>query len=169
MACLNTVRVGHGFDLHRLEHGLKLVVGGVHIPHTKGCVAHSDGDVVYHAVTDAILGALGLEDIGQLFPDNAPQWKNADSSIFLSQAYQLMSDHGYGLGNVDITVVLQEPKLSPHKHAIKSNLAKLLKCDVSQVNVKAKTHEQVDALGQGLAIACHVVVLLCPTHAMTAP
>lgn len=153
-------RVGHGFDLHRLEPGLKLIIGGVDVPHARGCAAHSDGDVVYHSVTDAILGALGLEDIGQLFPDNDPRWKNADSAIFIAEAHRLMTGQGYVLGNIDVTVILQEPKLSPHKQAIKANLARLLQCDLSQVNVKAKTHEHVDALGQGLAIACHVVTLL---------
>lgn len=153
-------RIGHGFDLHRLEPGHRLIVGGVHVPHDRGCVAHSDGDVVYHAVVDAILGALGQEDIGQLFPDNDPTWKNADSFIFVEEAVRRMKAAGFAIGNLDVTVILQRPKLSPHKAQVKANLARLLGCDLAQVNLKGKTHEQVDALGENRAIACHVVVLL---------
>ncbi|MFK7788941.1 MAG: 2-C-methyl-D-erythritol 2,4-cyclodiphosphate synthase [Phycisphaeraceae bacterium] len=153
-------RIGHGFDLHRLELGHDLLVGGVQLDHDRGCVAHSDGDVLYHAVTDAVLGALGLDDIGQLFPDNDPAWKDADSAVFLLEAKARMSAAGYAIGNLDCTVILQRPKLGPHKDAVKANLAELLGCDLSQVNLKAKTHEEVDALGENRAIACHVVVLL---------
>jgi 2-C-methyl-D-erythritol 2,4-cyclodiphosphate synthase len=154
------MRIGHGFDLHRLETGYDLVVGGVTIDHDRGCVAHSDGDVLYHAVTDAILGALGQDDIGQLFPDNDPQWKGADSSVFLQAACEQMSAAGYTIGNLDCTVILQRPKLGPHKDAIVANLAETMRCDPSKINVKAKTHEAVDALGDNRAIACHAVVLL---------
>ena len=153
-------RIGHGFDLHRLEPDRDLIVGGVKLEHHLGCAAHSDGDVLYHAVTDAVLGALGLDDIGQLFPDNDPAWKGANSAIFLREAYMRMSAEGYTIGNLDCTVILQRRKLGPHKPAIKANLAKLIGFDLSRINVKAKTHEEVDALGEGLAIACHVVVLL---------
>ncbi|MEM1108795.1 MAG: 2-C-methyl-D-erythritol 2,4-cyclodiphosphate synthase [Planctomycetota bacterium] len=156
-------RIGHGFDLHRLEQGLRLVVGGVKLEHDRGCAAHSDGDVVYHAVTDAVLGALGQDDIGQLFPDNDPQWKGADSSVFVREAVRRVGEAGYVLGNLDVTVILQVPKLSPHKAAMRKNLADLLGCDISQVNLKGKTHENVDALGENRAIACHVVVMLVPT------
>lgn len=155
-----TTRIGHGFDLHRLEPDLPLIVGGVRLEHDRGCAAHSDGDVVYHAVTDAILGALGQDDIGQLFPDNDPKWKDADSRVFVEEAVGRMRDADYEIGNLDITVILERPKLSPHKAAIKQNLAGLLGCDISQVNIKCKTHERVDALGENRAIACHVVVLL---------
>lgn len=153
-------RIGHGFDLHRLEPDLPLIVSGERLEHDRGCAAHSDGDVVYHAVTDAILGGLGLEDIGQLFPDNDPQWKGADSRIFVEEAVRRMRDAGYRIGNMDITIILQRPKLSPHKAAMKQNLATLLGCELSQVNVKGKTHEKVDSLGENRSIACHVVVLL---------
>lgn len=159
-SAVNPFRIGHGFDLHRLEPGYPLVVGGEHLEHDRGCVAHSDGDVVYHAVTDAVLGALGQEDIGQLFPDNDPQWKAADSRIFVEAAAKRMRDAGYAIGNLDVTIILQRPKLSPHKAAIKQHLAELLGCDLAQVNLKGKTHEKVDALGENRAIACHVVVLL---------
>ena len=153
-------RIGHGFDLHRLEPGQQLTVGGLKLEHDRGCEAHSDGDVLYHAVTDAVLGALGLDDIGQLFPDTDDAWDGADSAIFLREAYMRMTAEGYKIGNMDCTVILQRPKLGPHKPEIKANLAKLLGCDVSQVNLKAKTHEDVDALGENRAIACHAVVLL---------
>jgi 2-C-methyl-D-erythritol 2,4-cyclodiphosphate synthase len=152
--------IGHGFDLHRLEPGLPLIVGGVRIEHDRGCDAHSDGDVVYHAVTDAVLGALGQEDIGQLFPDNDPRWRGADSRVFVEEAAKRMRDAGYAIGNLDVTVILQRPKLHPHKPAVKSNLASLLGCDELRVNIKGKTHERVDALGENRAIACHAVVLL---------
>ncbi len=158
-SAVNT-RIGHGFDLHRLEPDLPLIVGGVKLEHDRGCAAHSDGDVVYHAVTDALLGALGQDDIGQLFPDNDPKWLGADSRVFVQEAVRRMRDAGYIIGNLDITVILERPKLSPHKATIKANLADLLGCDVSQVNLKGKTHERVDALGENKAIACHVVVLL---------
>jgi len=158
-------RIGHGFDLHRLEPDRPLIVGGVEIPHERGCDAHSDGDVVYHAVTDAILGALGQEDIGQLFPNDDPRWRGEDSSVFVEEAVRRMIDAGYAVGNIDITVILQTPKLSPHKAAIKTNLARLLGCDIDQVNLKGKTHEHVDALGENRAIACHVVVLLATIKA----
>ncbi len=117
---------------------------------------------MYHAVTDAVLGALGREDIGQLFPDNDPAWQDADSAVFVREAAQRMADAGYTLGNLDVTVILQRPKLGPYKDAMKRNLAGLLGCEVSRVNLKAKTHEGVDALGENRAIACHTVVLLVP-------
>ncbi len=157
-------RIGHGFDLHRLEPGHDLVVCGVTLPHDRGCVAHSDGDVVYHAVTDAILGALGQDDIGQLFPDDDPAWRGADSRVFVEAAVHRMRDAGYALGNLDITVILQKPKLSPHKQQMHANLVGLLGCEPTQVNLKGKTHESVDALGENRAIACHVVVLLIPAN-----
>jgi 2-C-methyl-D-erythritol 2,4-cyclodiphosphate synthase len=153
-------RIGHGFDLHRLEPGLPLIVGGVRLEHDRGCAAHSDGDVVYHSVTDAILGALAQPDIGQLFPDNDPRWKGSDSTIFVAEAVRVMQKMGYTIGNVDVTVILQTPKLSPHKQTIRQNLAHLMNCSIDQVNVKGKTHEKVDSLGENRSIACHVVALL---------
>lgn len=160
MQAIPPYRVGHGFDLHRLEPGLDLVVCGVKLDHDRGCDAHSDGDVVYHAVTDAVLGALGLEDIGQLFPDHDAAWKDADSAEFVREAAKRMRDADYTVGNLDLTVILERPKLGPHKDAMKAKLADLLGCDVTQVNLKAKTHEGVDALGENRAIAGHAVVLL---------
>ncbi|PKI36551.1 hypothetical protein CRG98_043053 [Punica granatum] len=153
-------RVGHGFDLHRLEPGYPLIIGGIDIPHDRGCEAHSDGDVLLHCVVDAILGALGLPDIGQIFPDSDPKWKGAPSSVFIKEAVRLMDEAGYEIGNLDATLILQRPKLSPHKEAIRSNLSKLLGADPSVVNLKAKTHEKVDSLGENRSIAAHTVILL---------
>ncbi|XP_057967416.1 2-C-methyl-D-erythritol 2,4-cyclodiphosphate synthase, chloroplastic [Malania oleifera] len=153
-------RVGHGFDLHRLEPGYPLIIGGISVPHDRGCEAHSDGDVLLHCVVDAILGALGLPDIGQIFPDSDPKWKGAASSVFIKEAVRLMHEAGYELGNLDATLILQRPKLSPHKEVIRANLCSLLGADPSVVNLKAKTHEKVDSLGENRSIAAHTVVLL---------
>ncbi|XP_050378208.1 2-C-methyl-D-erythritol 2,4-cyclodiphosphate synthase, chloroplastic [Argentina anserina] len=153
-------RVGHGFDLHRLEPGYPLIIGGIDIPHDRGCEAHSDGDVLLHCVVDAILGALGLPDIGQIFPDSDPKWRGANSSVFIKEAVKLMHEAGYEIGNLDATLILQRPKLSPHKEVMRANLAKLLGADPSVVNLKAKTHEKVDSLGENRSIAAHTVVLL---------
>lgn len=164
-------RVGHGYDLHRLElrgqGGLTagqpvrpLVLGGERIEHDRGPVAHSDGDAVYHAVTDAILGALGQPDIGQLFPDADPRHDAQDSSVFLREAAERARRAGYAISNLDATVILERPKLSPHKDAMRANLARVLEIDTSRVNLKGKTHEKVDAVGEGRAVEVHVVVLL---------
>ena len=154
------MRIGHGFDLHRLEEGYDLIIGGLNIPHTRGCVAHSDGDVLLHCITDAVLGALCLEDIGQLFPDNDPKWKGAASDIFMIEAMRLCDEMGYRVSNLDATIIAQRPKLSPHKEMIRDNVSKLLRCDRRLVNLKAKTHEKVDSLGENRSIGCHCVVLL---------
>ncbi len=153
-------RIGHGYDLHRLEPGLALVIGGLRFEHDRGCDAHSDGDVVYHALTDAILGALGEDDIGTLFPNDDPKWKSADSQVFVDEAMNRARRAGFAIGNVDITVILQAPKLRPRRPAMREHLAGVLGCELDQVNIKGKTHEHVDAVGQGRAIECHVVVLL---------
>jgi len=153
-------RVGHGWDLHRLEDGKRLVMGGIDVPHTKGTIAHSDGDVVLHTITDAILGALCQPDIGQLFPDKDPKWKGAASDVFLLEAVRLMEGKGYSLGNIDITVIAERPKISPHKQKILDNLYALLKSPADTINLKAKTSEGVDALGENRAIACEAVVML---------
>lgn len=154
------LRIGHGFDLHRLEPGLLLVVGGERLEHDRGCVAHSDGDVVYHAVTDAILGGLGQQDIGELFADTDPRWQGVDSRVFVMEAVRRMGDAGYALANLDLTVILERPRLGPHKGAICANLAGLFGCGRSQINVKGKSHEGLDALGENRAIACEAVVML---------
>lgn len=160
-------RVGHGYDLHRLEarppagKGRELVLGGVRFPdHPAGPISHSDGDVVYHAATDAILGALAMPDIGQLFPDTDPKHDGADSSIFVADAARRMKAAGWRLGNIDITVICEKPRLGPMKPQMIANLARLLDCEGFQVNLKGKTHEKVDAVGEGRAVEAHVVVLL---------
>ena len=152
--------IGHGFDLHRLEPDLPLIIGGQRIEHDRGCAAHSDGDVVYHAVTDAVLGALGEPDIGQLFPDDDPRHEGADSSAFVAAARQRMAGAGFGLGNLDLTVVCEQPKIGSRKSEMIANLARLLDCDVGRINLKGKTKEQVDAVGEGRAVEVHAVVLL---------
>ena len=153
-------RIGHGFDLHRLVEGKPLIVAGQKLDHDRGADAHSDGDVVLHAVTDALLGALGQGDIGQLFPDDDPRWKDADSRVFVREAVQRMDGAGYQLGNLDITVILERPKLGNHRQAMRARLAELLHTQAARINLKAKTHEAVDAVGQGQAIACHAVTIL---------
>jgi len=159
-------RIGHGFDLHRLEplapagEGRPLIIGGIRIEHDLGPVGHSDGDALLHALTDAILGALGEPDIGELFPDTSPKWKGADSNIFLQEAVSRMKAAGYEFGNVDATIILQRPKIAPHKDAIRRHLANQLGIDAERVNLKGKTHEKLDAIGEGRGIAVHVVVLL---------
>ncbi|KAB2017173.1 hypothetical protein ES319_D08G143400v1 [Gossypium barbadense] len=153
-------RVGHGFDLHRLEPGYPLIIGGIDIPHDRGCEAHVAGDVLLHCVVDAILGALGLPDIGQIFPDSDSKWKGAASSVFIKEAVRLMHEAGYEIGNLDATLILQRPKLGPHKEAIKSNLSQLLGADPAVVSLKAKTRKKVDSLGENRSIAAHTVVLL---------
>jgi len=135
-------------------------MAGVKLDLQKGPVGHSDGDAVYHAVTDAVLGALCEPDIGELFPDTDPKNEAADSSTFLKIAAQKMRDHSYNIGNLDITVVCEQPKISPVKSEMIKNIASLLSCDPSKVNVKGKTHEKVDAVGEGRAIEVHAVVLL---------
>ena len=155
------LRIGHGFDIHRLEdNGKPLVIGGVTIPFEKGCDAHSDGDAVYHSVVDAILGALTLPDIGQLFPDNDPTLSGADSSMFMKEAYKKMNERGYRIGNVDVTLILQRPKVAAIKPAMKDNIVKLLHTTANRVNVKARTHEKVDSVGESRSYACHVVCIL---------
>jgi 2-C-methyl-D-erythritol 4-phosphate cytidylyltransferase / 2-C-methyl-D-erythritol 2,4-cyclodiphosphate synthase len=154
------LRIGNGYDLHRLVKGRRLILGGVTIPFDKGLEAHSDGDAICHAITDAVLGAVGAGDIGRLFPDNDPEWKNADSIELLRRAAALVHQTGYSIVNVDVIVIAQKPKLSPHVDAIRGNLAGALGCDPSRVSVKGKTNEGVDSVGAGESIAVHAVALL---------
>jgi 2-C-methyl-D-erythritol 4-phosphate cytidylyltransferase/2-C-methyl-D-erythritol 2,4-cyclodiphosphate synthase len=154
------LRIGNGYDLHRLVPGRPLILGGVRIPFDKGLEAHSDGDVICHAVTDAVLGAAGAGDIGRHFPDTDSAWKNADSIELLRRASAIVGDAGYAIVNVDVVVIAQRPKLAPHAEAIRSNVAGALGCDASQVSVKGKTNEGVDSMGAGESIAVHAVALL---------
>ncbi len=162
-------RIGHGYDLHRLEpirpqgEGRPFVLGGIRIEHDRGPVGHSDGDAVLHAITDAILGALGMPDIGELFSDRDPRWDGADSAHFVVEALRRSRDAGWRVVNLDVTVVCERPKLAPHKSAIIGRIADLLEIDRSRVNLKGKTHECVDAVGEGRAIEVHTVVLMART------
>jgi 2-C-methyl-D-erythritol 4-phosphate cytidylyltransferase/2-C-methyl-D-erythritol 2,4-cyclodiphosphate synthase len=155
-----SLRIGNGYDLHRLVAGRPLILGGVHIPFEKGLEAHSDGDAICHAVTDAVLGASGAGDIGSHFPDSDPAWKNADSIELLRRAAAIVRDAGYAIANVDVVVIAQKPKLAPHVESIRGNVAVALGCDASQVSVKGKTNEGVDSMGAGESIAVHAVALL---------
>jgi 2-C-methyl-D-erythritol 2,4-cyclodiphosphate synthase len=155
------MRIGHGYDIHRLKEGTPLVIGGVTIPYELGADAHSDGDAVYHSIVDAILGALSTNlDIGMLYPDNDPQYKGADSSIFMKEAYRIMKERGYDIGNVDITLILQKPKVKDFKAAMRENVASILHTSLDRVNVKARTHEKVDSVGECRAYEVHVVLTL---------
>ncbi len=161
-----SARIGHGYDLHRLEPmapagaGRPFVLGGVRVPHDRGPVGHSDGDALLHAITDAILGALGEPDIGQLFPDTDARWDGQDSELFLAEAVRRMRERALRIGNLDATIICERPKIGPAKAAIRANLARLLGCGEERVNLKGKTHEKVDAVGEGRAIEVHVVALL---------
>jgi 2-C-methyl-D-erythritol 2,4-cyclodiphosphate synthase len=157
------LRIGLGHDLHRLEPGRRLVVGGVTIPHERGPAGHSDGDVLLHALTDALLGAAALGDIGEWFPDSDPKWKNADSAEFVRTALGAVRERGWSVANLDCTIFAERPKLSPHKPAIRQRLSELLGISADVVNVKAKTGERVDAVGREEAIGADCVVLLVQT------
>lgn len=154
-----TGRAGTGYDLHRLVEGRPLVLGGVTIPSDRGALGHSDADVVCHAVTDAVLGALSLGDIGRHFPDSDPQWKDANSLDLLARAVAMAAECGYEIGNVDVTVILERPKIRDHVDAIRASLARTLGIDVARVSVKGKTNEGVDAVGRGEAIAAQAIAL----------
>ncbi|MFZ7172609.1 2-C-methyl-D-erythritol 2,4-cyclodiphosphate synthase [Avibacterium avium] len=154
------IRIGHGFDVHAFGGEGPIVIGGVEVPYEKGLLAHSDGDVALHALTDALLGAVTLGDIGKLFPDTDPQYKGADSKVLLQEAYRQVQQKGYNVGNVDITIIAQAPKMRPHIDAMRAAIAQVLACDVEQVNVKATTSEKLGFTGRGEGIACEAVALL---------
>ncbi|HSN01261.1 MAG TPA: 2-C-methyl-D-erythritol 2,4-cyclodiphosphate synthase [Rudaea sp.] len=154
------MRIGHGIDVHAFGPGDHVVVGGVRIAHSCGIVAHSDGDVAIHALCDAILGALSLGDIGQHFPPSDERWRGADSRVFLRHCAAQMREHGFALGNADISIVCEAPKIAPHAAAMRANLAAVLGCDVGQVSVKATTSEKLGFTGRGEGIAAFAVALL---------
>jgi 2-C-methyl-D-erythritol 2,4-cyclodiphosphate synthase len=154
------MRIGHGYDIHRLVDGRPLMLGGVHIPSPRGLQGHSDGDVVLHAVCDAVLGALGIGDIGQHFPDSDERYRGIASAALLRRVAAVMRDAAWRIGNVDVTIVAERPRLAPHRDAMRARVAELLDAPVSAVSVKAKTNEGVDAVGRGAAITATAVVLL---------
>ncbi|GFE56588.1 2-C-methyl-D-erythritol 2,4-cyclodiphosphate synthase [Geobacter sp. AOG1] len=154
------MRIGHGYDVHRLVEGRKLILGGVDIPWEKGLLGHSDADVLLHAISDAILGAIGEGDIGRHFPDTDPQFKGADSLKLLAHVMGLADRKGYRLGNVDATVVAQRPKLAPYIPAMRENIARVLAADADRINVKATTTEELGFCGRGEGIAAHAVALM---------
>ena len=158
----NHSRVGIGHDTHRLEDGRPLILGGQRIAHPRGLVGHSDADVVCHAVADALLGAAGLGDIGEHYPDTDPQWRGLDSTRLLAEVVERVERAGWRVVNCDVVIHAQEPKLSQHKPAIRANLARLLRVEEAGVNVKAKTGEHVGPVGRGEAIVCQAIVLLGP-------
>jgi 2-C-methyl-D-erythritol 2,4-cyclodiphosphate synthase len=157
---LSNFRVGEGWDIHALVPGRKLVIGGVEIPFERGLLGHSDADVLLHAITDALLGAAGLGDIGRHFPDTDERFRGADSVVLLAEAARRVRDQGLRIGNVDSTVIAQTPKLAPHIEAMRARIAQALDIAPADVNVKAKTAEKLGPVGEGLAIEARAIVLL---------
>ena len=153
-------RIGEGWDVHALVEGRKLIIGGVEIPHDKGLLGHSDADVLLHAITDAILGAAGMGDIGRHFPDTAVEFKGADSFVLLQEAARRVREKGWEFGNIDSTVIAQKPKLAPHIPAMRQRIADALGISVEQVNVKAKTAEKMGPVGELQAMEANAVALI---------
>ena len=154
------MRIGHGYDVHKLVEGRDLILGGVKIPYEKGLLGHSDADVLLHAVSDALLGAAALGDIGKHFPDTDPQYKGADSLEHLRVVGEKVKEAGYKVGNIDVTMIAQRPKLAPHIPTMRENIARVLSVELSQVNVKATTEEHLGFTGDGSGMSCHAVCLL---------
>lgn len=153
-------RVGLGYDIHKLVQGRDLIIGGVKITHEKGLLGHSDADVLIHALIDAMLGALALDDIGTLFPDTDANYKDIDSSLLLEKVFKLVKNKGYSIVNIDCNIIAQEPKMMPYIPKMKTVLAKILEISPNDISIKAKTKENLDAVGQKLAIDANAVVLL---------
>ena len=160
MSSASAIRIGHGFDVHAFGDGDHVMLGGVRVPHARGIVAHSDGDVVIHALCDALLGALALGDIGRHFPPSDPQWKGADSRAFLRHCEALLRERGWVLGNADITVICERPKIGPHAAAMQANLAEDLRVAADAISIKATTTETLGFTGRGEGIAAQAVCLL---------
>ncbi len=154
------MRIGHGYDVHRLVEGRDLILGGVKIPYEKGLLGHSDADVLLHAVSDALLGAAGLGDIGRHFPDTDPKYKGADSLELLRQVYRKISEKGYRVGNIDVTMIAQRPKLKDYIPQMQANIAAAVGTAPDRVNVKATTEEKLGFTGTGKGMSCHAVCLL---------
>lgn len=154
------MRIGSGYDVHKLVEGRKLIIGGVHVPHETGLLGHSDADVLVHAVMDSILGALALGDIGKHFPDTDEKYKGADSMKLLEFVYNLIKDKGYVIGNIDCTIIAQSPKMAPHIQNMRENICKALKTDINNINVKATTEEGLGFTGSKQGIAAQSICLL---------
>ena len=154
------MRIGHGYDVHKLVEGRELIVGGVHIPYEKGLLGHSDDDVLLHAVSDALLGAAAMGDIGGMFPDNDPEYLGADSLVLLRQVFQRLRDSGYSVINIDCTVIAQKPKMKPYIPEMRMNIAAALSTDVENISVKATTEEEMGFTGRGEGISAHCVCLI---------
>ena len=155
-----TIRIGEGWDVHALVAGRKLIIGGVEIPHSVGLLGHSDADVLLHAITDALLGAAAMGDIGKHFPDTSADFKDADSWLLLQRTGELIANKGYRIGNIDSTVIAQAPKLAPYIDAMRARIAAALSMDVADVNVKAKTAEKMGSVGEGKSMEARAVVLI---------
>ncbi|GAA6395984.1 2-C-methyl-D-erythritol 2,4-cyclodiphosphate synthase [Solibaculum mannosilyticum] len=154
------MRIGHGYDVHRLVEGRPLIVGGVEIPYEKGLLGHSDADVLLHAIADALLGSVGLGDIGLHFPDTDARFKDADSSLLLEHVVQLLRERTYRVGNIDATIVAQRPKMRPYIQQMRDNVANICGVEADQVNIKATTEEGLGFTGRGEAVAAHAVCLV---------
>ncbi len=155
-----SIRIGHGYDVHKLVEGRKLILGGVEIPHETGLLGHSDADVLLHAISDCLLGALALGDIGKHFPDTDEKYRGADSLVLLGEVNKLINAHGYTVGNIDATIIAQAPKLAPHIPQMRDNIARVLGVSVDSVSVKATTEEKLGFTGEKLGIAAHAVGII---------
>ena len=153
-------RIGIGYDIHKLVENRDLIIGGIKIPYEKGLLGHSDADVLIHAIIDALLGALALQDIGTLFPDTDEKYKNADSTLLLKEVLNLVKEKSYKIGNIDSNIIAQAPKMMPHIPAIKEKLSEILELEKENISIKAKTKEKLDAVGENLAIETNAVVML---------
>ena len=153
-------RIGLGYDIHKLTQGRDLIIGGVKITHEKGLLGHSDADVLIHAIIDALLGALALDDIGTLFPDTDPKYKNIDSTVLLKDVYEKISQMGWSIVNIDSNIIAQEPKMMPYIPKMKRILCDILELNLDELSIKAKTNENLDAVGQKLAIEAHAIIML---------
>ncbi len=154
------MRIGQGFDIHRLNNGLELTIGGVKIPYSKGFVAHSDGDVLYHAIIDAIFGSLALGDIGSHFPDTDSKHKDVNSEILLKNACEILASNGYKIINLDSTITAQEPKLRPYINEMRNNISRVMELSIDQISIKAKTNERLDSIGACDAISANCIILV---------
>ena len=154
------MRIGHGYDVHKLVEGRKLIIGGVDIPHNVGLLRHSDADLLLHAISDAILGAAALGDIGKHFPDTDPKFKGADSLVLLSHCGKLVREKGYRINNIDATIVAQRPKMAPHIQTMRENIARALEIEINQVNVKATTEEKLGFTGTEQGISSYAAALI---------